>query len=40
MGALSCLIVFLERLSIALVSDCEGIPEVLVGPLICVLHCP
>lgn len=26
--------------SIALVSHREGIPEVSVGPLICVLHCP
>lgn len=26
--------------SIALVSHCEGIPEVSVSPLICVLHCP
>lgn len=26
--------------SVALVSHREGVPEVSVGPLICVLHCP
>lgn len=29
-----------ECWSIALVSHCEGIPEVSGGPLICELHCP